>query len=55
MNSAVIELIGRLSRYAYARDRETEREPRTITITDDEAILILDVFDHFALITGDDE
>lgn len=40
--SDVIELVTRLARMAYARDRDTDREMRTITITDDEAVMLLD-------------
>lgn len=41
-----IELVTRLARYALARDRATEREPRTITITDDEALLLLECIER---------
>lgn len=40
-NRDLIELVSRLATYGCARDRETEREPRTITITDDEALLLI--------------
>ena len=46
---ALLDVVMRLARYGPARDRETEREPRTITITDDEALLLLSVlgaYDH---------
>lgn len=35
------EAVARLRRYAYARDRAIDTEPRTIEITDDEAAAIL--------------
>ncbi len=38
----LVHVLLRLATYGFARDRDTEREPRTMTITDDEAILILD-------------
>ena len=37
----LLDIIMRLSRYGHARDRAADREPRTITITDDEALLLL--------------
>jgi hypothetical protein len=46
---ALLDVVMRLARYGPVRDRATEREPRTITITDDEAMLLLSVlgtFDH---------
>jgi len=49
----MVMLIGRLAQYASARDRVTEREPRTITITDDEAIMILDAIEHHYLANGE--
>ena len=42
-------LLLRLARYGTARNREVEREPREITISDDDALLILNAlraFDH---------
>lgn len=36
------EAILKLSRYAYARNRAVDREPRTVTLTDDEAVAVLD-------------
>ena len=45
----LLDIVMKLARYGMARDRETERIPRTITITDDEALLLLSVlgtFDH---------
>ena len=41
------DLMLRLNRYGSARDRTTEREPRTITITDDEAMMLLAVMGAF--------
>lgn len=35
------DLLERLDRYGTARNRATESEPRTLTITDDEALMIL--------------
>lgn len=35
-------VIDRLTRYGTARNRAVDREPRTITITDDEAVALLD-------------
>lgn len=35
------DVVLRLAQYGFARDRATDREVRTITITDDEALLIL--------------
>jgi hypothetical protein len=46
---ALLDVVMKLARYGMARDRELERIPRTITITDDEAMLLLSVlgtFDH---------
>ena len=43
------ELMLRLGRYGAARDRGSDYEVRTITITDDEALLLLSAmgaFDH---------
>lgn len=36
-----VDATRKLDRYAYARDRETEHEPRTLTLTDDEALALL--------------
>jgi len=47
MQSAT-DVIARLAAYGHARDRATEREPRTITITDDEALALLALLDLFA-------
>lgn len=44
---ALLDIVMRLARYGPARDRATEREPRTITITDDEAMLLLSVLGAF--------
>jgi hypothetical protein len=35
------DAVGKLSRYAFARDRATERTPRVISISDDEAVALL--------------
>jgi len=35
------DAIDKLKRYAFSRDRRIDREPRTITITDDEAVALL--------------
>jgi hypothetical protein len=37
--------LDRLRRLAIARNRETEREVRTITITDDEALALIELID----------
>ena len=42
MNPDLAEVLDRLRRYAYARHRDTDREPRSIVITDDEAALIVE-------------
>lgn len=45
----LLAVVMKLHKYGSARDRATEREPRTITITDDEAMLLLSVlgaYDH---------
>lgn len=42
---AFADVMARLASYGLARDRTTDREPRTITITDDEAMAILLMFD----------
>lgn len=36
-------LLEHLARYGKARDRKNERLPRTLTITDDQAIILLDL------------
>jgi hypothetical protein len=36
------DAVRKLERYAYVRDRITDHDMRTITLTDDEAIAILD-------------
>jgi hypothetical protein len=36
-----LDLLGRLAHLGNARHRATEREPRTITITDDEALALV--------------
>lgn len=51
-NDEVVAFIARLSVYANARNRRVDREPRTITITDDEGIWLLDIIDHFNLTVG---
>jgi hypothetical protein len=38
--------IEKLERYAFVRDRGAEREPRIISLTDDEALAILAVVNH---------
>lgn len=43
-NVDVPDLIDRLKRYGHARNRDVDREQRLITITDDEALMILDMF-----------
>ena len=40
-----VELLLKLARYGYARDRATERALRVITITDDEAIMLLEALE----------
>lgn len=40
------ELLNRLYRYGMARNRYVDREPRLITITDDEALVILAELAH---------
>lgn len=39
----VHEIVNRLARLGYARNREIDRETRTIEITDDEAVLLIEV------------
>jgi hypothetical protein len=41
MSETLTDAIRKLARFAYVRDRATEREPRTITLTDDEAVALL--------------
>lgn len=38
---SLLDVVMRLHRYGNARDRAIDREPRTITITDDEAVLLI--------------
>lgn len=40
-NDWITDLAQRLKRLGEARNREIDREPRTITITDDEALLLM--------------
>ena len=42
------EAVEKLERYGMARDRVTDREVRTFTLTDDEAISLLDVLYGYA-------
>lgn len=47
--NALRDIVMELVQYGMARDRTIEREPRTITITDDDALLLLEAlgtFDH---------
>jgi len=37
----LLDLVTRLGRYGRARNRDIDKEPRTISITDDEALLLL--------------
>jgi hypothetical protein len=37
-----VTAVERMERFAWARNRDADREPRTITITDDEAVAILE-------------
>jgi hypothetical protein len=39
-------LLGHLRCYGRARDRAIDRQLRTITITDDDALLLLDLLDR---------
>lgn len=39
------DALTKLRRYATVRDRQTDREPRTVTLTDDEALALLLEFD----------
>ena len=41
MSETLTDAIRKLARFAYVLDRATEREPRTITLTDDEAVALL--------------
>jgi hypothetical protein len=41
----VPDVVSKLARYALARDRSIEREPRTVTLTDDEALELLALLD----------
>lgn len=36
-----MDALARLRRYAFARDRTIDREPRTITLSDDEAAALV--------------
>lgn len=38
----MVDLIDRLVRFGFARNRDVDHETREVTITDDEAVLILD-------------
>lgn len=48
----LLAAIERLERYGRARDRETEREPRQVTISDDEAVAIADALESWRATTG---
>ena len=39
------DAIDKLRRYGPMRDRSVEREPRTVTITDDEAVAVLEALE----------
>lgn len=41
----VIELVSRLARLGYARNRDVDSELREITITDDEAVMLLEAYE----------
>jgi hypothetical protein len=41
----VASAVDKLQRYAYARDRQADREERTISLTDDEAAALLETLD----------
>jgi len=45
LSDDLLTAVMKLNRYAYARDRTTDREPRTLTITDDEAVALLFALD----------
>jgi hypothetical protein len=45
----LIELVTRMARIAYARNRDIDRETRYVTITDDEAVALIE-----ELRSGDD-
>ena len=47
MADNLLHAILKLNRYAFARDRDVEREPRTLTLTDDEAEAILFALDIY--------
>jgi hypothetical protein len=40
-NADLERVIDKLRRYAWARDRWSDREPRIISITDDDAVVLL--------------
>lgn len=46
MDERMADLVTRLTRYGRARDRMVDHEPRTVTITDDEAVMLLDAFER---------
>lgn len=43
-----VDALARLARFGHARDRATDRELRTITLTDDEALAVLALIDTIA-------
>ena len=46
MNPELRSAMDKLLRYGLARDRTTDREPRAVTLTDDEAAALVDLFDE---------
>ena len=47
LGELVMEAVLKLNRYALPRDREVEREPRTVTLTDDEGAALLFALDVY--------
>lgn len=39
-------LLARITRYAYARDRQHDRQSRTIDLTDDDALHLIDYIEE---------
>jgi len=49
MATILEELTERMKRYGMARDRETDKEVRTVTITDDDAVICFYALEYLAL------
>lgn len=49
-----LKLVERLNRYGLARNRDADPEPRTVTITDDDAVMLLDLLHELPTEEGAD-